>query len=64
MSDDNPDPAICSSDKINSVRINLSDNKTKNKSDTCKKSKRQQLSRSVYDHGIKKTNIPIKLDFD
>ena len=61
---DDPDPVICSSDKINNVRISPSKKILQNKSDSEKKSKRQQLSKSVYDFGIKKSNIPIKLDFD
>lgn len=63
---DEPDPIICSSDKINSLCISpqkkLSNNNSKSDSDG--KSKRQQLSQSVYDFGIKKSSIPIKLDFD
>jgi hypothetical protein len=72
---DEADPVICSSDKINSVHISpakkssncrSSNSKSSNsKSDSeNSRSKRQQLSKSVYDHGIKKSNIPIKLDFD
>ena len=62
---DEPDPIICSSDKINSVRISPAAKKSStSKSDSEGRSKRQQLSRSVYDFGIKKSNIPIKLDFD
>lgn len=56
------DPVICSSDKINSLLI--SPLKSNTKSDSDNKNKRQKLSKSVYDYGIKKTNIPIKLDFD
>ena len=74
-----PDPVICSSKDINSLHISpnrktssckSSSNKSSNskssnsKSDSDNRTRRQQLSRSVYDHGIKKSNIPIKLDFD
>lgn len=63
--DDDPDPVICSSDKIKSLHISSPLKKTSNgKSDSEKKYKRQKLSKSVYEHGIKKSNIPIKLDFD
>jgi hypothetical protein len=61
---DDPDPIICSSDKINSVHISPLKKSSNSKSDSDSKSKRQQLSKSVYDHGIKKSNIPIKLDFE
>lgn len=62
---DEPDPVICSSDKINTLHISPFKKSSKNKSDSEKKKiKRQQLSKSVYDCGIKKTNIPIRLDFD
>ena len=60
---DGPDPVICSSDKINSVRISPV-KKAIQRSESDKKNKRQQLSKSVYEVGIKKSNIPIKLDFD
>lgn len=59
-----PDPVICSSDKINSFFISPIKKSTNSKSDSEKKHRRQQLSKSVYDHGIKKSNIPIRLDFD
>lgn len=62
---DDPDPIICSSDKINSIHISpFNVSSSNNKSDSDNKHKRQQLSKSVYDNGIKKSNIPIKLDFD
>ena len=63
---DEPDPVICSSDKINSLNISSSPLKKVSsiKTDSETRNKRQQLCRSVYDHGIKKSNIPIKLDFD
>jgi len=62
--DNEPDPVICSSDKINSIHISSPSNKSANKSTSDKRIKRQQLSKSVYDFGIKKSNIPIKLDFE
>lgn len=62
--DDKPDPVICSSDKINSIHISPFKKSSSSKSDSEHKKKRQQLSKSVYDYGIKKSNIPIKLDFD
>ena len=64
---DDPDPIICSSDTINSVHISpaVAAKKSSNgKSDSDARSRRQQLSKSIYEHGIKKSNIPIKLDFD
>lgn len=60
---DKPDPIICSSDDINSIHISPA-NLSSSKSDSDHKTKRQQLSRSVYEYGIKKSNVPIKLDFD
>jgi hypothetical protein len=57
-----PDPTICSSDSINSIVINS--NKKSPKSDSSLKYKRQQLCKSIYDKGIRKMNVPIKLDFD
>ncbi|MEM0354194.1 MAG: hypothetical protein QXW79_01295 [Thermoplasmata archaeon] len=62
--DDLPDPVICSSDKINSVRISPISKKSNVETKFEKKYKRQQLSRSVYDYGIKKSNVPIRLDFE
>src|SRR5690606_10778179 len=64
MINDDPDPVICSSDKINSVHISPRKKSSNSKSDSSSRGKRQQLSKSVYDHGINKTNIPIQLDFD
>lgn len=61
---DEPDPLICSSKTINSLHISSSKKTSTTKSDTQSKKKRQKLSKSVYDHGIKKSNITIKLDFD
>lgn len=61
---DEPDPLICSSDKINSLYISPVKKSSSSKSDSDNKNKRQQLSKSVYDLGIKKSNIPIKLDFE
>lgn len=61
---DDPDPFICSSDRINNIRISPAKKVSSNKSSSDGKSKRQQLSKSVYDFGIKKSNIPIRLDFD
>ncbi|XWV25261.1 mg368 protein [Tupanvirus deep ocean] len=61
---DDPDPIICSSDKINSVHISPARKSSNSKSDSESRSRRQQLSKSVYDYGIKKSNVPIKLDFE
>jgi hypothetical protein len=61
---DDPDPIICSSDRINSLYISPVKKSSNSKSESDNRSKRQQLSKSVYDHGIKKSNVPIKLDFD
>lgn len=59
-----PDPLICNnSDKLNSIHIS-STSKSSTKSGSERRKKRRQLSTSVYDHGIKKTNITIRLDFD
>jgi hypothetical protein len=60
-----PDPAICSSDSISTFMI--SPNKkvsSTTRSDSEKRKKRQQLSKSVYQSGIKKYNVNICLDFD
>jgi hypothetical protein len=62
--DDEPDPVICSSDKINSVKISPAKKKSSSNKSSSDKNKRQQLSHSVYDHGIKKSTVPIRLDFD
>lgn len=63
--DDEPDPIICSSDKIKNLHISSPSKKiSSNKSESEKKYKRQKLSKSVYEHGIKKSTIPIKLNFD
>jgi len=61
---DRPDPLICSSDTINSITISPITKSSNSKSDSEKKHKRHQLSKSVYDHGIKKSVVPIRLDFD
>jgi len=58
------DREICSSDNINSMSITPKKSLSSIKSDSDKKTKRQQLSRSVYEFGIKKSYIPISLDFD
>lgn len=57
-----PDPIICSSDKMTSIFI--SPNKSSSSKSDSDKNRRQKLSKSVYDYGIKKSNFPIKLDFD
>jgi hypothetical protein len=66
-SESESDDMICSTDSIN--RINLSSSKSKVKFDTDsestpQKSKRRQLSKSVFDQGIVKTHKKIALDFD
>lgn len=61
---DEPDPIICSSDKINNIHISPFNYSSNSKSDSENKHKRQKLSKSVYDNGIKKSNIPIQLDFE
>lgn len=61
----NYDPEICSSDNISSMCISpMKKNISSTQSDSETKHKRHQLSKSVYDYGIKKTNISISLDFD
>lgn len=64
IKNNDPDPVICSSDKINSLHISPMKKIVQPKSESDKKNKRQQLSKSVYEVGIKKSNMPIKLDFD
>lgn len=64
MISDEPDPVICSSDKINNICISPVKKSSTSKSDSENRTRRQQLSRSVYEIGIKKSNIPIKLDFE
>ena len=64
INSDDPDPIICSSDKINNVCISPAKKTSSTKSDSDGRNKRQQLSKSVYDYGIKKSTIPIKLDFE
>jgi len=55
-----PDPNICSSESLNSMCISPPKSGSRSNSE----SKRQQLSKSVYDYGIKKSCITINLDFD
>lgn len=57
------DRTICSSDNINCLLISPSVKST-TKSDSERKNKRQQLSKSAFEYGIKKSNVPIRLDFD
>ncbi|AEQ32707.1 hypothetical protein [Acanthamoeba polyphaga mimivirus] len=61
---DEADPIICSSDRINSLHISPNRKNSNTKTDSDTRNKRQQLSKSVYDYGIKKSNAPIKLDFE
>lgn len=61
---DEPDPVICSSEKLLSIHISPFKKSSSKKSDSETKCRRQQLSKSVYEYGIKKSNVPIKLDFD
>lgn len=56
----NYDPLICCSNDINSLTIL---NPSPSIKPVCKK-RRQQLSKSVYEIGIKQSNVPIKLFFD
>lgn len=64
IDEDSADPAICSSDKINNMKIGTPKKVSSCKSSSDSKIKRQQLSKSVYDIGIKKSTVPIRLDFD
>jgi len=57
------DPIICSSESINNFYISPV-KKSTSKSDSENKNKRQQLSKSVYDRGIIKSNKTIRLEFD
>ena len=57
-----PDPEICSSDNIKSIFISPS--KKSDEKATKRLPKRQQLSKSIYDFGIKKTNNRVVLDFN
>jgi hypothetical protein len=59
-----PDPEICASDNIKSFRISSKKSSSSVKTDSESRRKRQQLSTSVYEHGIKKSHILIKTDFD
>lgn len=61
---DEPDPTICSSEKINSIKISPKKKLSSENTNDSKKSQRQQLSKSIYEYGIKKSNMPIKLDFE
>jgi hypothetical protein len=54
------DHDICSSEKITSLFI--SPPKSSDNENT--KKKRHKLSKSIYDHGIRKSNVPIVLDFE
>jgi hypothetical protein len=65
MPNDNPelDPIICSSESINSFCISPV-KKSTSKSDSENKNRRQQLSKSVYEKGIIKSNKVIRLEFD
>lgn len=63
--DAQPDHEICSSDKINSIVISCSKKTTNSDTKTNSSTKRRrQLVKSIYEHGIKKSNIPVKLGFD
>ena len=58
------DRTICSAEaRVNSICISSSKTDS-DKNQKKKRPTRRQQSKSVYDFGIKKTNIPIKLDFD
>lgn len=59
---ENIDKVICSSDSIHSVVISPEEKPSEDKSEA--KTRRRQLSKSVYDSGMKKTDIPISLDFE
>jgi hypothetical protein len=63
--DDNleSDPVICSSESISTFCITPI-KKSTTKSDSENKNKRQQLSKSVYEKGIIKSNKTIRLEFD
>lgn len=54
------DPFICSSENINNIIISP---KSPINTDS-DKNKRQRLTKSIYDSGIKKSTVPVKLDFD
>ena len=60
------DPEICSTDELNTITIS-SDKKSINsdsKSSSSNKKRRRQLVKSIYEHGIKKSNVAITLEFD
>lgn len=57
------DDTICSTDEINKICISPV-KRSISKSDSDGKSRRQQLSKSIYSKGIKKSYMTIKLDFD
>jgi hypothetical protein len=60
ISMDEIDHDICSSDKLNSLFISP----PKSSDSENIKKKRHKLSKSIYDHGIRKSNVPIVLDFE
>lgn len=67
MSNESPnkiDKNICSSDKVNNICIGSSKKKSTSKSDSEGRLRRRQLSKSAYSHGIKKSNVPVKLGFE
>ena len=57
-----PDPVICSNSEANILYISSSESKTRNSSE--KRRKRQQLSKSVFDKGVVKSNISVKINLD
>ena len=57
-----PDRDICSSENVATICISSSKNRKSVSSSGG--SKRQQLSKSVYEYGMKKTNVPVSLTFD
>jgi len=63
-SDSDPDPEICSLKKINIFKISSERKTNKTDSDKTKPKIRTKLSNSVFEHGIKKSTVPITLDFD
>lgn len=59
------DDIVCVSAEFNSISITPTKSSTKSSNSNKKsKTRRHKLSNSVYEMGIRKSNIPIKLDFD
>lgn len=63
ISTESIDSMICSSDKLNNICITPTSNKIST-TESDNRKRRRQLSHSVFEHGIVKSNKSIHLDFD